>query len=400
MSKETRDNQALYSHMLMFDPVDHAPAPPLDVSPKGVKRPAGPGPEHRIGGTFKEVRPYRTLEDGSFELTFHAPDAHSVKVMGIVGAMKDGYDLEKAENGFWKVVIEKPTPGFHFVYWLVDGVRTLHPNMPFAYGAHLVMNYLEIAAPGVDFYLCQDVPHGVLMMEQYYSELIGRWRNAWVYTPPSYFQNPDRRYPVMFIQHGGGENEMGWFWIGKLNYIADNLIARGECEEMLIVCCSGDVIRRREDGLCENLNYADVMAQELVPMIDERFRTIGDREHRAVCGLSMGGGQARSIAHTHPELFANLGQFSSGGGFPITGEYMGNPVDYSNIFQGADYYNKLMKVTFVTCGTEDPRHVYTEPQVRELQEQGYNIVYREYPGDHEWNPWRESARDFMKMLFK
>ena len=397
MANEIRNNPSLYSQMMMFDPVDHPPLLERDVS-----KSSPPGPKFQVGGCFEEVRPYRTLPDGSFELTYYAPYAHSVKVKGIIGAMWDGYDLEKAENGFWKVVIKDPTPGFHFIYFLVDGIRTTHPNMPFGYGACQVMNYIEIADLNDDFYLCRDVPHGVLHMEQYYSDIVGRWRNGWIYTPPSYAKEPDRRYPVMYIMHGSGEDEMGWFWLGKLNYIADNLIAAGECEEMIIVSVSGDVIRRLDPdkGICQNMDIAEVYAKEIVPMIDERYRTKAQREYRAVCGLSMGGAQARNIAHTHAELFANLGQFSCGAGFKIQGECMGLPVDYSNVFRSPEYYNELMKVTYVTCGDQDPRGVYTEVQVNELRAQGYNVEFHWYPGHHEWNPWRQSARDFMKKLFR
>ena len=396
MKREIRENQALNSHMLLFDPVNHKvePIPPFSADGKAPRMPDGDR-----SAPYDDVPGVRTLDDGSVEVTFYAPEAHSVKIVGNGGSMPNSYDMVKGENGYWKVFIDDLGPGFHYHEYYVDGVKTVNPTIPFGYGCSAVLNYLEVPDPNEDFYLLNDVPHGTLHMEIIKSESCCRYRNAWIYTPHGY-ETSSKRYPVLYIQHGGGEDETGWIWQGKINYIADNLLTAGEMEEMIIVCCAGYAPKRLENGKYVDLNYTDVMINEIVPFIDGKYRTIADREHRAIAGLSMGGGQARAIAHKHPEIFASLGQFSCGGGFIVKGKSIYGPTDYSELFATPEHYNSIMKLTFVSCGTEDPRHKFTSIQVKELADERYHVEYHAYPGNHEWDVWRFSARDFMKLLFK
>ena len=223
-------------------------------------------------------------------------------------------------------------------------------------------------APEDDYYQLQRVPHGTIRFEHIWSEMCECYRACWIYTPPGYDQQPDKHYPVLYIQHGGGENEAAWIWTARINYIADNFIAAGKMEEMIIVCNTGFVPKRLENGMYSNLDFEDVFVRELVPFIDRNYRTIPERTARAMAGLSMGGGQARFIVHSHPELFAWLGQFSSGAGFVVSSEtgYYGKPVDYSELFSTPEHYNSLMRLTFVSCGLDDSRHSYTSRQVQEL----------------------------------
>ena len=397
MKKEILENQALNSHILFFDPFNRKPAP-LPSFPADGKPPRGPNPALQQA-PYENIPGVRTLEDGRVEVTFYAPDAHSVKIAGIGGSMPNTYDMEKAEDGYWKVVIDDLGPGFHYHEYIVDGVRTFNPTIPFGYGCSKAMNFLEVPDPNEDFYLLKDVPHGTIHMEIMKSELCGRYRNAWVYTPPGY-ETGEKRYPVLYIQHGGGENETGWIWQGKINYIADNLLAASEMEEMIIVCCAGYAPKRLDDGRYVNVDYTEVMVKEIVPFIDSKYRTKADRLYRAIAGLSMGGGQARAIAHTHPEVFASLGQFSCGGGFVVKGVSLYGPTDYSELFSTPEHYNSIMKLTFVSCGTDDPRHAYTSVQVQELADKGYNVSYHPYPGHHEWDVWRFSAYEYLQKLFR
>ena len=397
MKKEIRENQALNAHILYFDPINkkHMPLPNfkvVDGKPPKMPIPVPYTPYTSVPGV-------RTFDDGKVEVTFYAPEAESVRIAGIGGTMPNSYDMEKTEDGYWKVIIEDLGPGFHFHDYFVDGVKTFNPTIPFGYGCSLAINYLEVPDPNEDFYLLKDVEHGSVRMEIMKSEMCGRFRNAWVYTPPGY-DTSDKDYPVLYIQHGGGENETGWIWQGKINYIADNLLAEGKMEEMIIVSCAGYAPREMEDGMFVDEDYTEVMVNEIVPFIDSKFRTIADREHRAMAGLSMGANQARTIVFRHPEVFANLGQFSSGGGFVVKGNSPYGPVDYSELFASPEHFNKLMDITFISCGEQDPRHAYTSVQVKEFIDNGYDISYNPYPGDHEWDVWRFSARDFMKQLFR
>ena len=385
-------DQSYNSHILCFDPVNRTKARP--------QIPVGTNPFHgaAIDRRFEAVPGVRGTADGGVRITFHAPEASRV-TMTIPG-MKHEFVFAKAEDGYWAYEGSDIAPGFHYVQFHVDGVTAYHPELPMGFGCIGAINYIDV--PGdEDYYLLKDVPHGTIRQELYKSEICGgRWRNAWVYTPPCYDEDPSRRYPVMYIQHGGGEDETGWFWQGKLHYILDNLIAEGKCEPMLAVCNYGNAYRALEGDEYEVCAPKDIITFECVPFIDGKYRTIADAEHRAICGLSMGGGQSRHIAHRHPEVFANLGVFSSGAGFLVKGEAQGVSFDYSELFASPEHYNAIMKTTFVGCGTEDMRHAYTSEHVRPLEEGGYNVHYHAYPGDHEWNVWRKWSRDFAMEIFK
>ena len=418
MEKKIRENQALNAHILNFDYVQKKMSMPQSSSP--IDPAAGskivlPSPGFSGSGVPFEREPgVRILENGKAEISFYAPDAERVEIAGIGGSMQGRYDLEKEDDGYWRIVLEDVRSGFHYCVFIVDGVVTYSPVLPFGFGCSYVMNYFEVPDEDSSFYLLNDVPHGTIHMELLKSETMGRYRNLWVYTPYGY-ETSGKRYPVMHILHGGGENETGWFWQGKLNYIADNLIAEGKCEEMIIVASSFAAPKELEDGTFVDKGFPEIMCDEIVPFIDGKYRTVANREYRAVAGLSAGGSMARQIGHGHPECFANLGQFSCGAGFSVAGistvkgglfllpngkMTTGEGPHYDELFATPEHYNSTMKLTFVTCGTDDPRIGYTEPQVRELVEKGYDIRFATYPGYHEWDVWRYSARDFMMRLFR
>jgi enterochelin esterase-like enzyme len=401
MKKEIRDNQALNSHMLYFDPINSKLDPNGPAMPvfKAGARPVFPTASSK---PIDNVPGVRTLDDGSFEITFYAPGAKTVEVAGGNNESMPGrYSMAPSpDTGYWQVIIRDVKAGFHFLDFFVDGVQTFHPTLPFGYGCSRVMNFIEVADPDLDFYLLKDVPHGSVRMEIYKSSVTGRFRNCWVYTPPCYDQNTGKSYPVIYIQHGGGENETGWIWQGKINYIVDNLLAAGQCEEMLIVMNSSATYAEVGENSFTVKSVGDVIVKDCVPFIDANFRTKADRWNRAISGLSMGGGHAKTIAFEYNEYFANLGVFSSGAGFEPIGNTSGVDYDYSAFFASPKHYSSLMKLTFIGCGEQDPRHQFTGPQVKSLQDQGFDVQYHSYPGYHEWDVWRFCARDFIKQLFK
>lgn len=383
-------DQSYNADILCFDPVYRSEVrtntPDMSNPFKGAPQPT----------TIRNVPPVRGLAGGGAEVTYFAPNASSVEMT--IPEMEKPFVFVKQEDGYWVLRSAEISAGFHYVTFKVDGVDTIHPYLPIGYGFGCHANYIDV--PGEDdFYLLKDVFHGNITMEIYMSAATGRFRNCWVYTPPAYGLS-DKRYPVLYIQHGGGEVETGWFWMGRLNCIIDNLLSESKCEEMIIVTNAGNAYKEVGADLFDVADAAEIIAQECVPFIDGKYRTIADGKHRAIAGLSMGGGQARHLAHAHPDLFANLGAFSSGQGFLVKGETQGVVFDYSELFSSPDHYNSIMKFTFVSCGTEDMRHEYTSRQVSELAEQGYNVEYHPYPGGHEWNVWRAGARDFIMRLFR
>jgi len=381
-------DQSYNSHILAFDPVyrNVKDTGKIDVS-KGVMR----------DPRFNAEPGARGLDGGGAKFSFFAPDAKSV-TMSIL-EIRAKYEFTAGDDGYWRYECPDFPAGFHYVFFEVDGVSTYHPNLPMGYGYGKSVNFVDL--PGKDdFYLLKDVPHGVLSMEIYKSGVSGRFRNCWVYTPPGYNTSGEKRYPVLYIQHGGGEDETGWFWQGKLNYILDNLIAEGLCEEMIVVTNSGSADKEIGPDEFTSANVSQIILTDCIPLIDSKYRTKADRHSRAISGLSMGGGISRHLAHTYPEVFANMGIFSSGQGFMVAGESQGWVFDYTELFKTPEFYNSVMDITFVACGTEDMRHPYTKTQAEELTEKGYNVEYHAYPGDHEWNVWRLAARDFIMKLFK
>ncbi len=396
-----RFNQSLNSHLLCYDPVQKAKVP---MAKLGNPRQAG-APNRE---PFKNVPGVRAQEDGTAELSFYAPDAKKVQVKYTVnnyvrsrpddfkpggrGAdVKETVDLEKHDDGYWYCTID-PGPGYHDIFFSVDGVDVINFGSPYGYDGG-IRNFIDL--PDDPVYQLQDVPHGALTREIYYSSATGRMRPCWVYTPPGYKKGTDS-YPVLYIQHGGGEDEVCWFQSGKLDMILDNLIASGDAVPMIVVANNGYAYKEIAPDEFQEQSIVDVICNDCVPFIDENYRTIADREHRAVAGLSMGGGHSRRVAFGRPDLFANAGFFSSGEGFPVKN----TDYDFSELFATKESFNSVMKFVYVTCGDADPRIEYTPSDVQPFIDKGYNIEYRTYKGRHEWNVWRASARDFVKKLFK
>ena len=245
------------------------------------------------------------------------PDAQAVSVN--VGGKN--YDMVKGEDGIWEVTSEPQVPGFHYYMLNVDGKRVPDPNTEQFFGSFYWGSGIEIPEAGVDYYLEKKVPHGEIRIEKYHSELTGADRPYYIYLPPQYKTEPERRFPVLYLHHGAGEDETGWAVQGKMRDIMDNLIAAGECEPMIIVCEHAvATLAGEEQGGRFNLFNFDafekVMVEETVPTIDALYRTLTDRDHRAICGLSLGGFQAYTIGLDHPELFGWIGGFSGSGRGP------------------------------------------------------------------------------------
>jgi len=387
MKKEIRTSQTLNSHALSFDPINQHRTTSRDFD------------RLRPGG-FIDVPGVRSLDDGGVEITFFAPNAKQVSVAGIGGSMPDSYEMTPCEpEGYWKVVIKDLAPGFHFHKYFVDGVETLNVTIPFGYGCGYVLNFLEVADPNEDFYLIKDVPHGAVRMELYKSSVTGRWRNCWIYTPPGYDKHPEKRYPVLYLQHGGGENETCWIWQGKANYILDNLIAEGKCTEMLIVMNSSATFVENEDGTFSQAKFGDIICKDCIPFIDENYRTIPEKYSRAMAGLSAGSLASKITVLENTDVFGNLGLFSGSVKYK-SGGHMGGVYDFSELFESPEKFNSEIKLWFAGCGEQEPMWVDNIKDAREYNEKGYNLVFYSRPGHHEWDVWRFCLLEMAKRLFK
>jgi enterochelin esterase-like enzyme len=254
-----------------------------------------------------------------------APDAQKVRLH-----LDKDYDLERGGNGIWTVTTTPQVPGFHYYWLMVDGVNVSDPASETFFGVSRQYSGIEIPSAGEDFYEAKNVPHGEIREHLYFSKVTGAWRRIFLYTPPDY-DNSKARYPVLYLQHGGGEDERGWPIQGRGNLIMDNLIAEKKCKPMIIVMEKGYATRAGEQPQSfrppggtnrppGGFNFIgaldDVFVKDLIPIIDSTYRTKADREHRAMAGLSTGGMQAFAITLNHLDKFAWIGGFSgAGGGF-------------------------------------------------------------------------------------
>jgi enterochelin esterase family protein len=348
------------------------------------------------------------------EIRIKAPDATSVKVNFWSGPK---LDMVKQPDGFWTVTTPPLVPGLHYYTLTVDGAEVSDPGSHSFFGGGKDASAVEVPEPGVTYSLPQDVPHGQIREVWYHSSVTGTWRHALVYTPPSYDTQTKVRYPVLYLQHGGGEDETGWAKQGHVNFILDNLIAGKSCKPMIVVMAYG--YARRAGVPVPDLTgkpfgspewtramqemmsvFEDDFMQALIPFIDSNFRTFADPDHRAIAGLSMGGMQAFRIGLDHVDTFAYIGGFSgAGGGF-------GGPFDVKTAYNGvmADpvAFAKHVKLVWIGVGNTEPDRMHQSVQGfhEALEKAGIRNVYYESPGtSHEWLTWRRDLVDFAPRLF-
>ena len=313
------------------------------------------------------------------------------------------YEMSKDEQGWWTAKTEPLVVGFHYYFLLVDGFSVIDPMSTTYFGCSRMTSGIEVPeGKEGDYYRPQQVPHGQIRTCTYYAETQQRFRRCVVYTPADYDKNKKIRYPVLYLQHGMGEDETGWSTQGYMYNILDNQIAEGKCEQMIVVMDSGDIevgFRPRpgkdvnEERNLYGSSFATLMINDLIPYIDETFRTYTDREHRAMAGLSWGGKQTFDITLTNLDKFAYIGGFS--------GAIFGVDVKtaFNGVFTDAKAFNKKVHYLFLGCGTEE--NMGTEALVKSLRGMGINVDYYVSQGTaHEWLTWRRCLNEFIPHLFK
>lgn len=343
------------------------------------------------------------LPDNRVIFRVKAPEAQNVEV-----DLGKKYDMVMDSSGFWMATTDPIVIGFHYYSIFIDGVALVDPSSQTFYGMGRMASGIDIPEPGVDYYLMKDVPHGQIRSVNYYSPTSRSWRRAFVYTPPAY-DDSHKNYPVLYLQHGGGEDETGWPVQGKVDLIIDNLIAEGTAEPMIIVMDRGYAVdpgRRVDPKLTgfrasmANNAFPDVLVKDVIPMIDSSFRTIPDRDHRAMAGLSMGGFQTFQTTMTNLDKFAYVGGFS-GAAFLPPGSDIKEAFD--GVWADADAFNKKVKLMYLSIGSDEPERMYRSVNSfhKILEEAGIKHIYYESPGtSHEWQTWRRSLHQFAGLIFK
>lgn len=335
----------------------------------------------------------RIDKEGKAYFRIEAPEATSVSVsLGNVALTKD-------DKGVWTGVTKPLDPGFHYYNLKINGVNVNDPNSETFFGSSRVMSGIEVPEDGVDFYDVKKVPHGKIESFWYFSESTGETRLAYVYTPPGYDKNQSERYPVLYLQHGMGEDRRAWPNQGRTNFILDNLIAEGKAKPMIIVMEDGGIAqafnspKRPQDTNFWD-GFEDVLIKDLIPTIDANYRTLNDRKNRAIAGLSLGGTQTYQISQANLDKFSSIGIFSAPFGFP------GVETGYNGLLAKPDEFAKQVNVFYVSMGSKEGARAGRDTG-EALKKANVKHVYYEAPGTaHEFQTWRKSLYGFAQLLFK
>jgi enterochelin esterase-like enzyme len=376
-------------------------------------------PAHPSPLNFPGVQYPRIEADGRVTFHFNAPNAQKVQV-SIVSVP---FDMVKGADGVWTYTSEPQAPGYHNYWMIVDGAIVLDPGTEAYIGYSHMCNGFEIPDPDGGFYALKDVPHGNVQIVNYFAKATTNgWRHIYVYTPPDYEKNRSKRYPVLYLQHGGGEDQRVWTEMGHANLILDNLIAEGKAKPMIIVMETSAVGSgggpgmggaRRGGGPAGGTNaapargglggpggrggfamnapgggpYGQLMVNDLIPFIDSKFRTLADQPHRAMAGLSMGGMQTHMVTMAHLDKFSHIGLFS--GGSIATNEITDTAA-----------FKKKVKVLFASCGGKE-RPAALQASHDALDQMGIkNTIYVSPETAHEWQTWRRSLYQYAPLLFQ
>lgn len=359
-----------------------------------VKEDFQPASSNQPGKEYPKVNSERRVR-----ASITAPEAQKVQ-LDISGVK---YDLVKDSNGVWTGDSAPQDEGFHYYQLWIDGAAVPDPGSRFFYGAGRWGSGIEVPAHDQDFYALKDVPHGFINEKIYFSKITQSWRRCFVYTPPDYEKNTQSRYPVLYLQHGSYEDETGWSNQGKANYILDNLIAEKKSVPMIIVMDNGYAFKPKAETAAPPIFvFEEVLVQEIIPMIDASFRTIADREHRAIAGLSMGANQAIRIAMNNLDLFASIGGFSGTTNYPSS-DKIDRETFMNGAFKDGKTLNKKLMLLWLSLGTKEPNPFPGSVGAFRtmLDEAGIRYGYYESPGTaHEWQTWRRSLYRFAQLLFK
>ena len=325
-----------------------------------------------------------------------APTAQRVQV-DICGKK---YEMRRDEKGLWCAVTDPLVVGFHYYFINIGGQNFIDPATETFFGCCREAGGIEIPeGPEGNYYRPQQgVAHGQVRSIYYYAQSTAEWRHAMVYTPAEY-EKGKKRYPVLYLQHGMGEDETGWSKQGHMQHIMDNLIAQGQAVPMIVVMESGDVKApfrggdNRQGFSDYGATFYKVMTEDLIPYIDSTFRTLTDRDHRAMAGLSWGGHQTFDLVMNNMDKFSYMGGFSGAiFGLNVKEAYDGKLAD-------GKAFNDKIHYLFLSCGSEE--NFGTEKLVEALRGCGIKTDYYVSPGTHhEWLTWRRSLKEFVPHLFK
>ena len=335
------------------------------------------------------------LPDNRAIFRIKAPDAQKVQL-----DLARKYDMAKDTAGVWSVTTDTLSEGFHYYSLIIDGVPVADPASETFYGMGRMASGIEVPIKGYNYYALNDVPHGDIRIEKYFSKVFNQWRQLYVYTPPGYDTNTSEQYPVLYILHGGGEDETGWAMQGKTDLILDNLIAEQKAKPMLVVMPDGNT-NTDFAGFGERTlrMFQAEMKQCVIPFIEKNYRAKVDAKDRALAGLSMGGIQTLFVGFNNTDMFSSLGIFSSGWILPMQAKLA--DAQYAFIEKNLATMKKNLSLVWVGIGGKEDI-AYNNCQIMRSKFDAMKIPYEydDYPGGHAWPVWRHDLYTFAPLLFR
>jgi enterochelin esterase-like enzyme len=308
------------------------------------------------------------------------------------------YPMTKNSAGVWEVTTDSLSEGFHYYSLTIDGVAVADPSSETFYGMGRMASGIEVPFPGEGYYAIKDVPHGEIRIKRYFSTVINSWRQFYMYTPPGYNENTAQKYPVLYILHGGGEDERGWATQGKTDLILDNLIAEGKAEPMIVIMPDGNIPQNAFGEEVLQL-FEKELIQSLIPFVEKNYRIKSEAKYRALAGLSMGGLQTLYAGVHNTNLFSYLGVFSSGWIQPMQKDLADS--QYRFMKENANTINSNLKLFWIAMGgKEDIAYNNCQLMISKFGEMNIQYKYSEYPGGHTWPVWRNNLFNFSQLLFK
>ncbi len=373
-------------------------------------RPAGEGGAGRGGGI---LTPYTALHspevhpDRTVTLRFLAPNATQVDVVGEILQGKGALAMTKGGDGIWTATLG-PLPAEIWSYnFRIQGIEITDPSNPAIKPVppgFAMSSFVEVPGDRPAFYDSRPVPHGEVRMVLYDSKTMGVTRWLWVYTPPDYDKSR-AKYPVLYLLHGNGEAQNGWVMNGRANIILDNLIADKKALPMLVVMPQGHALQGANVGPLVRLEgetdmfskrFAPDLIQDVIPLVERSYRVYADSDHRAIAGLSMGGGQALSIGLAHTDLF----HFVLGYSAAVGGPFMNAETEFKEAFANSRGLNSNLRLLWIGCGKQDFLYQANLRFVELLGKKGVRVLYHETEGSHVWSVWRNYLNETVPMLFK
>jgi enterochelin esterase-like enzyme len=346
----------------------------------------------------------RVNPDNTVTFSIYAPKAEKVEVAGEYQNDWAPSSLTKDSLGVWTYTTPPLSPDYYTYVFTVDGVKTFDPkNIEYKPGIYGLENVVYVPGKETAFEDLRNVPQGEIRSVWYFSKALNTMRRMHIYTPPGYDKSNDK-YPVLYLQHGSGDDDAGWSTIGRAGVIMDNLIADKKAVPMIVVMANGSYTytgKARREQTLENFLQDDKFGQELhdvvIPYIESNYKVKADREHRAFAGLSMGGFQVLLYGLPYYDKFAYLGVFSMGIDPKTPGDYVKAA---GKVFDNPDKANKEIKLLWLGCGEKDFLRGEFDTLTKVLKDHKINFVQRDSKGGHTWFNWRKYLNEFAAQLFK